>query len=81
MVVEMITSDSSGKFHVFLHDGGSLGVDGAKVSVFKNTYEVGLGSFLECYQSLGLESEFRIVILGYLSYESMEWSSWKKVLC
>jgi hypothetical protein len=40
MVVEMITSDSSGQFHVFLHYGGSLGMNGTEVGVFKDSNEV-----------------------------------------
>jgi hypothetical protein len=40
VVVEMIASDSSGKFHVFFHYGGSFGVDGAEVGVFEDSYKV-----------------------------------------
>ena len=40
VVIEMITSDSSSELHVLLQDGGSLGVDGAKVGVLEDSDEV-----------------------------------------
>jgi hypothetical protein len=40
VVIEMIASDSSGQFHVFLHDGGSLGMDGTEIGIFKDSNKV-----------------------------------------
>lgn len=41
------TPDSFGQLHVLGHDGYSLGVNGDKICVLKNTHYVSLCSFLE----------------------------------
>lgn len=59
--------------HILWHDGNSLGVDGAEVSVFEETDHVGFGGFLEGEDSGGLESEVVSELSGDLSHESLEW--------
>ena len=78
VIVVMISSDSSGELHVFLHDGGSLGVDGAEVGVLEDTDEISLRCFLKGYESLSLESEVLIDRSANVSHKSVEWSSWEK---
>lgn len=41
-----LTPDSPGKLNVLGHDGNTLGMDGAEVSVFKQSNEVRLGRLL-----------------------------------
>jgi hypothetical protein len=41
------TTDSSSQLDVLWHDGHTLGMDGAKVSVFEETNHVGLGCLVE----------------------------------
>ena len=41
-----LAADSSGQLDIFRHDGNSLGVDGTKVGVFKQTNEISFCSFL-----------------------------------
>ena len=60
MVEVVFTSDSATEFHVLLHHCDSVGMDSAKVGVFKKTSEVGFGGFLESKQGLGLETEIRV---------------------
>ena len=65
-------TDSAGELHVLGHDGNSLGVDGAKVSVLEEADHVGLGSLLEGENGGGLETELVSVLRGDLSNESLE---------
>jgi len=67
-----LTTDSAGKLHVLGHDGNSLGVDGAEVSVLEETDHVGFGGFLESENSGGLETELVSVLRGDFSDESLE---------
>ena len=59
--------------HVLWHDGNSLGVDGAEVSVLEKTNHVGFRSLLEGKDGRGLESEFASVLRGDFTDESLEW--------
>jgi len=68
-----LSSDSSGQLHVLWHDGDSLGVDGAQVSVFEEGYQISFSGFLEGEDGWGLESQVSLEFLGDLSYESLEW--------
>lgn len=72
-----IATDASGEIHVFLHDGHSLGVDGAKVGVFEKTNDVGLGCLLESLEGLGLEAKGVVHVLGDGSDETLERSAGK----
>jgi hypothetical protein len=45
--LESLASNSSGQKDILLHDGHSVGVNGAHVGVLEETNEVGLGGFLE----------------------------------
>ena len=40
------TADTTGKLHILGHDGNSLGMDGAQISILKKTNKVGLGCLL-----------------------------------
>ena len=67
-----LTTDSAGKLHILGHDGNSLGVDGAEVSVFEETDHVSLRGLLEGEDSGGLETELVSVLRCDLSDESLE---------
>ena len=67
-----VSSDSSGEQEILLHDGLSLGVDSAQVGVLEESDEVGLGSFLDCDEGLGSESDLVINALGDGPHESLE---------
>ena len=69
---EPISSDSLGELDVSGHDCHSLGMDSAKVGVFKERNEVSLSSFLESQNSRALESEFLFEFMGDFSNESLE---------
>ena len=66
------TTDAAGELDVLWHDGDALGVDGAKVGVFEETDEVGLGGFLEGENSGALETEVVLELGGDLTDESLE---------
>ena len=59
--------------HVLWHDGDSLGVDGAQVSVLEKTNHVGLSSLLEGKDGGRLESQVVLELGGDLTDESLEW--------
>jgi len=62
--------DSSGELNILLHDGDTLGVDGAQIGVLKQVHQEGLGSLLERKDGLGLPAEllaFRTAIEGYFT--------------
>ncbi len=70
-----VSSDSSCEVEILLHDGHSLGVDGAQVGVLKETDEVGLSSFLHSEECLGLEPDLIINAFSDGADESLEGSS------
>lgn len=71
-ILGTFTTDSAGQLNVLWHDGNTLGVDGAKVSIFKKTNEVGLRSLLKGHDSRALESEVSLEVLGNLTNQTLE---------
>ena len=67
-----LSADTAGKLDVLGHDGDTLGVDGAQVGVFEESYEVGFGSFLEGHDGRGLESEISLEVLGDFTDQALE---------
>ena len=66
------SSDSAGQLDILGHDGDSLGVDGAQVSVLEKTHQVGLGSFLKSHHGRGLKPQVGLEVLGDLSHQPLE---------
>ena len=66
------TTDSAGKLHILGHDGNSLGVDGAEVSVLEKANHVSLRGLLKGKNGWGLETELVSVLRGDLTDESLE---------
>ena len=67
------SSDTSGQLDVLGHDGDTLGMDGAQVSVFKESNQVGFAGFLQCHDGWALEPQVSLEILCNLSHETLEW--------
>ncbi|GMR60804.1 hypothetical protein PMAYCL1PPCAC_30999, partial [Pristionchus mayeri] len=67
-----LSADAAGELDVLGHDGHSLGVDGAQVSVFEESHEVSLGGLLESSDSGGLEAEIGLEVLGDLTDKTLE---------
>ncbi len=63
-IMVTIASDSARQFHVFFLDGKSLGVDSAQIGVLEQAHDVGLGGFLESNETLRLEAEVGVKLLG-----------------
>ncbi len=51
------STDAAGKLNVLRHDGHTLGVNGAKVSVFEQANKVSFGSFLQSQDGRALEAK------------------------
>jgi hypothetical protein len=66
------SSDSSCELHVLWHDGNSLGVDGAEVSVFEKSNHVGFSGLLEGEDGGALESKVILELRSDFSDESLE---------
>ena len=67
-----LSADTAGELDVLGHDGDTLGVDGAQVGVFEESYEVGLGSFLKGHDGRGLETEVSLEVLGDFTDKTLE---------
>ena len=67
-----LATDAARELDVLGHDGDALGVDGAKVGVLKEAYEVGLGGLLKGEDRGGLEAKVGLEILGDLADETLE---------
>ena len=66
------STDSAGQLDVLGHDGDTLGVDGAKVGVLKETNEVSLRGLLEGHDGRALEAEVGLEVLGNLTDKTLE---------
>ena len=66
------TSDSSRQLDILRHDGDSLGVDRAQVSVFEQANQVRFGRFLQGQDRGGLESQVRLEVLRDFADKALE---------
>ena len=57
VVVVTISANATCKVHVLLLNSNAFGVNGAEVSVFEKTDDVGFSGFLEGLESLRLETQ------------------------
>ena len=61
-----------GELNILWHDSNTLGVDGAKICIFKETDEVCFGSLLEGKNGRSLETKVGLEILGDLTDKTLE---------
>lgn len=66
------TADTASELDVFRHDGDTLRVDGAQVSVFEKTDEVRLAGLLEGHNGGALETQVSLEVLRDLTHETLE---------
>ncbi|CAH0392092.1 unnamed protein product [Bemisia tabaci] len=62
MRLSTFSTDAASQLDVLGRDGDTLGVDGAQVDVFEETYEVGFASLLQDEDSGALETEVSLEI-------------------
>ena len=72
-----LSADAPGQLDVLGHDGDTLGVDGGKVGVLKETNQVGLSSLLQGQDGRGLEAEVGLEVLGNLPHQALEGELWR----
>ena len=65
-------TDTSGELYVLGHNGDPLGVDGAQVGVFEESYQVSLGSLLEGHDSRRLEAKIGLEVLCNFADQPLE---------
>lgn len=71
-VVRVVTTDATSEDHVLLHDGHTLGVDGAQVGVLEETNQVSLRGLLEGSDGRALEAEIGLELLRDFTDEALE---------
>lgn len=67
-----LTTETAGELDILGLDGDTLGVDGAKVGVFKERDEVGLNGLLKGADGRGLESQVGLEVLGDFTDQTLE---------
>lgn len=67
-----LSTETSGKLDVLGLNGDTLGVDGAKVGVLKEGYEVSLNGLLKSTDGGRLEAEVRLEVLGDFTDQTLE---------
>merc|ERR1712089_79722 len=72
MDLSSFTTDPPGQLDVLGHDGDTLGVDGAEVSVLKQTNQISLAGLLEGHDGRALESQVGLEILSDLTDQTLE---------
>jgi len=72
VIVEALTSDPSSKVQILLHHCNSVCVDGAEVSILKESSKVAFSSLLKGQKSLSLESKLSVDAFANSSDESLE---------
>ena len=72
MDLSTLSTDTASQLDVFGHDGDTLGVDGAEVSVLKQTNQISLAGLLECHDGRALESQIGLEILSDLTDQTLE---------
>jgi hypothetical protein len=75
------STDSASQLDVLGHDGDTLGMDGAQVSVLEESDQVGLGRLLESHDSRRLEAQVSLEVLGDLTDKTLEWQLADEKLC
>ena len=59
------TTNAAGELHVARHDGHALGVDGAKIRIFKETHKIGLGRLLKSQNCRSLEPQISLELCSH----------------
>ena len=68
-----LPTDPPGQLDVLGHDGDTLGVDGAQVSVLEQPNQVGLAGLLQGTDGSGLEPQVSLEVLSNLTNKTLEW--------
>jgi hypothetical protein len=68
-----LASDTPGKLDVLGHYSHPLCMDRTQIGILKKTHKVSLGCFLECKNSMALETKISLEVLGNFSNKSLEW--------
>ena len=72
MGLSTLSTDTASQLNVFGHDGDTLGVDGAEVSVLKQTNQISLAGLLKGHDGRALESQIGLEILSDLTDQTLE---------
>ncbi|XDV52483.1 hypothetical protein PO909_021210 [Leuciscus waleckii] len=67
-----LSADAASQLNIFGHDGDPLGVDGAQVSVLKQTDQISLAGLLQGHDSGALEAQVRLKVLSDFSHQPLE---------
>ena len=67
-----LATNPPGQLDILGHDGHPLGMDGTKVGVLKEAYQVGLASLLQSHHSGALEPQICLEVLCNLTNKALE---------
>jgi len=71
-ILSSLPADATCQLDVFGHDGDTLGMDGTKVGVLKETHQVCLASLLQGSNGSTLETEVSLEVLSNLPHQALE---------
>ena len=72
MDLSTLSTDTASQLDVFGHDGDTLGVDGAEVSVLKQTNQISLAGLLKGHDGGALEPQVSLEVLSDLPDQTLE---------
>jgi hypothetical protein len=64
--------NATGQLNVLGHDGDALGVNGAQIGIFKESDQVGFGSFLQSQHGRSLEAQIALKVLRDFTDQALE---------
>jgi len=67
-----LAPDPPSQLDILRHDGNPLGMDGTKVGVLKQTYQVGLGRLLKSQDCMALETQISLEVLCNFTDKPLE---------
>ena len=76
----LFTPDTMRKLQIFGGNSHPFAVQAHKVCVLEQAHQIDLGSLMQSSQSIGLESQFHLDIVGDFTDESGKWQLWDQVV-
>lgn len=80
-VSQRLSTNASSQVQIFLHHCDSVGMDGAEVSIFEKSCQVGFSCLLQGEECMRLEPESPVDTNRYRAHKPLEGGSRKEVVC
>ncbi|MCO5555899.1 hypothetical protein L7F22_009443 [Adiantum nelumboides] len=76
-----LAPDAASQLNILGHNGDPLGMDCAKIGVFKETHQISFSCLLQSQDSRALEAQIRLEVLGDLTHKALEGQLADEKLC